>query len=451
MKIDLSTILEMVEEEDKKIKENKAPVQPKQEEATLDLQGLFSLFEELEPTLKEDTSQQIPKDLEKNLKTKTVAKSKTIPIEVFTVDINEKLGDLGEASREELTQMIASATGISGAGQVRKKLESLSRISETYTQTQELSKVMSQVLIISSMYKMLNSFQASPTGFINEAFMSAFYGTKQEKLTSKGEEEVEKGKQKGAVQIADVYTVDAEGGLPVSIKTIKKSGEITGSKGLLFDALRKHGKVLFHVYEKLGQTGNIQQLKFYSFAIDESNVFSLTGTKLSEANKPGIDVSRFLDLIKLPIEDFMKEREKVQVRRNDINRFLSTIENAAGKEGFEELSKDPESYKQALLSPLSEDSKFKIVSGQWKELSGDAVTITIDPVLADEIIEKKIKELNSGIIDIAIKIKQLTENLKKYCTGSGQEKEEAGKNARNVAIEVLPSTRKATLQATKEE
>ena len=68
MKIDLSTILEMVEEEDKKIKENKAPVQPKQEKATLDLQGLFSLFEELEPTLKEDTSQQIPKDLEKNLR-----------------------------------------------------------------------------------------------------------------------------------------------------------------------------------------------------------------------------------------------------------------------------------------------------------------------------------------------------------------------------------------------
>ena len=54
MKIDLLSIMKMIGEEDKKLEENKTPVSQKNinnKVATLDLQGLFSLFEEIEPTL----------------------------------------------------------------------------------------------------------------------------------------------------------------------------------------------------------------------------------------------------------------------------------------------------------------------------------------------------------------------------------------------------------------
>ena len=157
----------------------------------LDLNHLFEMFQQIEESGILNERPQGPAS----------SASRTVPIELFTVELTEKLGEAKDnnPSREELSKMIQNATGITGTGKVKEKLEALGKVSQKYEKENDVSKLMAQVAILSSMYKMLSSFQASPAGFLNEAFMSVFYGTEQVKVNPQDEEG-------SKTELADVYT-----------------------------------------------------------------------------------------------------------------------------------------------------------------------------------------------------------------------------------------------------
>lgn len=408
----------------------------------LKLDELFKLFEELEP----------------NVKVLEEAQSQVIPIELFSVELTEKLGD-SEASpaRSELEKMIANATGITGPGKLEQKLKALQQATENVKKENDVSKLMAQVTILTSIYKMLSSFQPSPAGFLNEAFMSVFYGTEQKKINPEAEEEEES----TGTEIADVYTHSIEGGLPVSIKTIRPDGGVGGSKKLLEQAVTKHGKVLFHIYEKAGDQKAPQQLKFYEFVIDRKNLHLVTSRSYDEIEEARRgrkkDPINFLLDLKKTAENkkaFVKTAIKNKTFPQDYDwkdpqkkeQFLSEIQKIF-KTAFNLRQEIVNAIDQHLETQKKETGKkprFEIGADIWKSWSGaPKAVLTIDPATTNSIIENKIKILNKSIVDLAIHIKELSSNLKNYCFSKDPEKVSFGDKAMEASKQVFPETKEA--------
>ena len=406
----------------------------------LNLDELFNLFEQIEPKLNVLEEQQ----------------TKVVPIELFSVEITEKLGETENSpSREELEKMIANATGISGPGQVVKKLKALQKAVTIYQKENDVSKLMAQVTVLSSMYKMLSSFQPSPAGFLNEAFMSVFYGTEQKKINPEGDDET------GGTEIADVYTHSSEMGLPVSIKTIKVGAPVGGSKKLLLEALQKNKKVLFHIYEKRGDPKAPQSLAFYEFVITKNNFKDVTNREfvLEEAKGRKINPLKFIqeleaiesgrerfNTLKLEVDsgDFPKKYDwsDLQTHKTFTNRIRKMFPNAP--QTLKSIEKLIKVEKQRLQKKKADEPSFELKYEQWKQLAGRPKAIlSLDPAQTNAMVENKIKILNKSIVDLALRIKDLSSNLKNYCFTQDPEKVQYGEKAVEASKGVFPETKAA--------
>lgn len=407
----------------------------------LNLDELFDLFEQIEPELKLLEEQQ----------------SKVVPIELFSVEITEKLGDTESSpAREELEKMIANATGISGPGKVTEKLNALQRAVASFEKENDVSKLMAQVTILSSMYKMLSSFQPSPAGFLNEAFMSVFYGTEQKKINPEADDEDPEGDSR--TEIADVYTHSDEGNLPVSLKTIRTDGNVGGSKKLLEQAVNNNGKVLFHIYEKGGDLKAPQQISFYEFVVDEKNLANITGRDYSPQSLEENRLKRLRNfthemiMSKDPkgfIQKAIKENEFPQkydwTNQEDNKMFFSALNKAFRPSKFRTSIEDMiNQHIEAKKQEKGKKKRFELDSKTWKAMSGGPkAVLNIDPAITNNMIENKIKILNKSIVDLALHIKELSSSLKNYCFSKDPEKVQFGDKAMEASKQVFPETQKA--------
>ena len=172
MKIDLSTILEMVEEEDKKIKENKAPVQPKQEETTLDLQGLFSLFEELEPTLQEKEEGGLSPVITKD--GIVVSKQQVLDLIIPKIVFREKDIAVGQE------MMLNLASKLKGDS-VLERLRSLANLSEKNVgikperRSGDFIYLINKIAATEGLMSVFSGFEGASAGFVNEKVMSSIF------------------------------------------------------------------------------------------------------------------------------------------------------------------------------------------------------------------------------------------------------------------------------------
>jgi len=394
----------------------------------LDLNHLFEMFQQIEES-----------GVLNELQGPASSASRTIPIELFTVELTEKLGEAKDnnASREELSKMIQNATGITGKGKVREKLEALGKVSQKYEKENDVSKLMAQVTILSSMYKMLSSFQASPAGFLNEAFMSVFYGTEQVKVNPQNEEG-------SKTELADVYT---DLGLPVSLKTIKKDGNVGGSKKLLEQALEKSEKVLFHIYEKIGEDPKAPQaITFYEFVVTKENISLLTKRDYEQLQE-GKDAKDILVALfshnRQDLKNILSNIDKYNLP--DEETFLNTLEKIDASPEEKEAIKDTiENERTRRKEKESAKARFELKAKEWKSLTtGQPVTVSIDPALTNQIIENKIKLLNNSIVELALHLKQLSSNLKQYCFSTDPDKTQFGDKAVEASEKVFPETKEA--------
>lgn len=229
----------------------------------LDLNHLFELYKQIEESelLNErpqgSTSSLSNKSSTK--KTKKVAIQRTIDFP--RLQMSEDWGESESLDAKELKAVLDAATD-PNADPI-KKLEDL----ETFTnqmqagalQTNEkTSKLISNLILLETFYRLYNSFDPRALGFINEAFVANLYGASAEDTTKANEQGY----------IGDITLQD---GTPVSIKT-KADGKAEGSLDNLLQTLRIAGKVAFDIYLKSSGEEGVGGITFYRFYITPENI-----------------------------------------------------------------------------------------------------------------------------------------------------------------------------------
>lgn len=224
----------------------------------LKLDELFKLFEEVEnSTLLEKP--------EGSVRTQT-GEQKTIKIP--RLFISEDWGKKGNVDRQDLEIALQSAGVALGGDPITaiKQLQeglnkSIADLKGGIT-SENPAVILSKLVVFDTINRLYNSFQSSPLGFVNEAFMSVLYGGQQIK-TSEGNKES---------NIGDVKDKD---GTPVSIKTIAPATPIKGSVENLRQSLAKYGKVYFDIFIKQMSGDEIVNFELLRFEVNRENVEKL--------------------------------------------------------------------------------------------------------------------------------------------------------------------------------
>jgi len=123
---------------------------------------------------------------------------------------------------------------------------------------EKTSKLISNLILLETFYRLYNSFDPRALGFVNEAFVANLYGASAEETTQANKEGY----------IGDITLQD---GTPVSIKT-KADGKAEGSLDNLLQTLNASGKVAFDIYLKTPSTEGVGGITFYRFYITPENI-----------------------------------------------------------------------------------------------------------------------------------------------------------------------------------
>jgi hypothetical protein len=190
------------------------------------------------------------------------------------LQISENWGKENQVDRKELERIVDTAT--------RGKVNAFDKLRVIQQQMDQLTtgklgkiknprRILSQIMILETMNRLFKSFQPAPAGFINEAFLSVFYGGVQ---TAAGE----------ANKAKDIGDVTDPEGVPISIKTKGTGGLIVdGSVENLYSSINntKGKKVYFDIYEKIteGAEGDkhVGVLKVVRFVVDANNINQFLG------------------------------------------------------------------------------------------------------------------------------------------------------------------------------
>jgi uncharacterized membrane protein YiaA len=242
MKLDLLSILEMVEQEDKKLEENKLPVPQKKQEAALDLQGLFSLFEELEPSL---VNIQEAKDAEGG----RISRAEDLQDLKFNIaykpiPISDKLGTSSTKDYKYFATIVKSFVG---SDQITPKnvFEKINSIQQRATNNKmSQSEAISSLILLDAFYSFFNAFAGlggRAMGFLGESFVNGLYGA--DRVIPHGEA------TNKLFSVADI--IDPVENVSISIKTRHKdsTGHL-GNKFNMFHDVVRYGHMYFDTYAK---------------------------------------------------------------------------------------------------------------------------------------------------------------------------------------------------------
>lgn len=362
----------------------------------LDLNNLFKLFEEIEKSgiLTEgegSTSSPIEKGGEE-VKT----------IKVPRLFISEEWGELESSDRGDLDRAITLATG---GKQSTDPFETLTNLEEGLKELEQKilkkvsadspGRVLGQLVVIDTINRLFNSFQSSPLGFVNEAFVSALYGGKQVKL-NRQETGDESEAESLSNQIGDVITSD---GIPVSVKTLVPNGTVKGSWKNLIDSFNNQPpekqKIYFDVFSKETSEKDKKVLGFtaYRFEINPGNIEQLSGNRVTSkvvTTKDGKQKKVFI-LDGKPITEDLED---------PINYALDNLGNV-----LEELRKNNWEPEKNVAQYLNE---FILSSKEFKEIMG------VDSATGYQ------KRKGEALITYALKQNLITEDEKELFAGSIQ-------------------------------
>lgn len=258
MKLDLSTIMEMIAEQDNKTVESKSSaIVEKVVENKLEVSQLFKLFEEIEPTLnvfREDETENLEgfKNVEMVLK-------------VPRAHLTSKMGNRGTEDYKYFAQLIRGLTGGNPTPVgVFKKIEELQQVLIQGRSELSISQNVSAMVLMEAIYSFFNGFysigsgdkavEGSRLGYFAESLAVALYGAVGT---------IPRGFANSRLfSLADFFDPSGENPIPVSLKTTKKLTDV-GSKFFLLHDLVKYKKIYFDLVEKQSAgSGNIYRIFF---------------------------------------------------------------------------------------------------------------------------------------------------------------------------------------------
>lgn len=352
MKLDLLSILKMVEEEDKRLKEDKLPTIQKNKETALDLQGLFSLFEEEETRIKNETNSlnELKGDVPKKPDIKDIKsdyKELQIPFRLPRIQFSERIAS-DTSDKRELEIVLDAFLG-KGERTVFESLKKIKDISEKLQNVKlanemPIEELISSLIMMESLFLLYNSFDSRATGFLNESFSAALY---------RGQA-LDTAKANARNIIADTF----DGEVPVSIKTLVEKPKDLGSRKNLVNTLNIYGKVYFDFFWKIKEGEGIGSFKFVRVEVNKDNInefdeyvymkdpqSGLLGSakhidsnedaqQLQEGEKAITNDERALVLSLWVLHKIRKGEEIGENKYSDINEFIEKVKSWTDKSNF---------------------------------------------------------------------------------------------------------------------
>ncbi len=397
------------------------------------------------------------------------------------LQISENWGKADQVDRKELERIVDTATR--GQRETFDKLRIIQQQMEKL-RTGQLGKIknprriLSQIILLETMNRLFKSFQPAPAGFINEAFLSVFYGGVQ---TAAGEANLAK----------DIGDVTDPNGIPISIKTKGSGGLIVdGSVENLYSSINRAGKVYFDIYEKIASgEGEVGKLNVFRFVVDKTNInqflgkeyFKLENDKLVPLGKfkvGGVDYGEEIDesLIDeakdepydvLAKTSFNIEDQKLDKLVKDLgptvmSRLISKIEQDIEttkvpeirdnmKNVIKKLSSVQIQRKRVEKNVGSLDREFKISQTQWlpfaRQAGTDKITLSFSDKEINEILQRSVEELDKNIVEIFNSLDGFSQSINSYLTSIKANRGEDGMKALQYAKNLEPQT-KQVLQKT---
>ena len=423
------------------------------------------------------------------------------------LQISENWGKLNTVEREELERIVESAT--KGGQNPFERLTMIKNQMEQIAAGANIKnprRIISQIILLETLNRMFKSFQPSPAGFINEAFLSVIYGS-QQKAALQGNAEGD---------IGDI----TDDGIPVSLKTLSygEKGEgpiVKGSVANLINSINLNNKVYFDIYLKnsSGAKSAVGKMEIFRFAVDAKNINQFlqlspgtipTDAQTGKLQLPANLVQKGLVALKEEPEteeasapdvdrDLSEEAEKIF--RNGINKLKgnrSPAHSELGKLSYDvlkannfELPKSGEfrefvnnlnpkslyyiidALKQLPRSPKIGDlikyfsgeqiskvkpsskeleSEFRVPYGHWMTFVDNYLQEKIVLEFSDEkiksIIDNAVKSLDASITDIFNNLADFSSSLQNYLTSTQIGRGKEGEKAVELAKRLTPSTEK---------
>jgi hypothetical protein len=400
------------------------------------------------------------------------------------LQISENWGKADKVERQELERIVDTATrGKKNAfDKLRIIQEQMTKLtSGKLGKIRNPRRILSQIILLETMNRLFKSFQPAPAGFINEAFLSVFYGGMQ---TAAGEANVAK----------DIGDVTDPEGIPISIKT-KGSGAliVDGSVENLYSSINRAGKVYFDIYEKITEGGDanshVGTLKVVRFVVDANNINQFLGKEAFTIGKDGKlvpkmqfkrggkdvveealqmsveDIVAVISDFPIPVEDSKLKQWTSSLGPRQFNELISKLEIAAQQS---KDAKQKEVFKKAIMSLSSiEISKRKLdktttglerefsrTETQWKNFarqSGvDAIVLKFSDKEINGMLQSAVEELDAGIVQIFNTLDGFSQSINTYLTSISSNRGQDGLKALEYAKRLEPETKQVVQKTTGE-
>ena len=396
--------------------------------------------------------------------------------------------------RIQLEQIVATAT--KGADTPFKKLQAIQNQMTKIAAGEAIKnprRILSQILLLETLNRLFKSFSPSGAGFINEAFLSVFYGSFQKPA---GKANVEK-------EIGDI----TDNGVPVSVKTISESKAIVkGSTANLVASINKSAtkQVYFDIYIKTG-TDEVGSLTVQRFVVDKDNIneflnigsntiqningiLVMPETSLKEDVFSDSDMTQQADdyfnsqisLRKNIDSDEKKANLAFQTLRlnnykmprtgdnpSNFTQFLDSLNDGTLAKLQNILAAQPRTTEIVALSKkiaTDEISKrqpgekikaeFELAPSHWKKFARqygqENITINFSDEDINNILQNAVKSLDNSITEIFNNLTDFTKYLQSYLTSTDESRTKDGVQAMEIA-NTLPESTKAVVSKTSEQ
>ena len=201
---------------------------------------------------------------------------------------NESWGDPNSVDRSTVNKIFAV---VGGDATIEGKLKFIQRIAEPDNQITSPRRIISTLIILESLAAVVNNFSSSPAGFVFEGFLAALLRGRQEAEVS----------DKGNLPIQDLIGFSELGtGIPISLKMLRKKGNIEGSYSNLVNALDEYGKIIYLVARKMGDEIALEEFTFTRDNFIDAVSTSASGSRTIEAGLfklPNMSPERSVDFI----------------------------------------------------------------------------------------------------------------------------------------------------------
>lgn len=366
----------------------------------LKLDDLFQLFEELETP---NTSLFEQDNV-------VATEDKVLKFIIPKIELSQKT--LG--NNEVLNKFAKQIIGNTLAEKLNGLNIQLTKMGKVDKRGQNLQLLIEKVAILDALRRMFQDFDASPAGFLNETFVSAFF---------------ENGKVEDATTANINHLIQdvSDGDKKYSIKTLGKSSAIGGSAFNLCNTIWNYGEVTYLLFEKLSNEKQVTAYVLKQFVINKDNLSSLTTS----------DGENMAEYYKKHEPYFHKPNENKEIQEREESSLTTSLRDVGTLQ-----KKSPEAEQDIPQKKFSskevERVKFKIARQMFGEPTA-TINFSTQQALID--IKEMVGEAIVQIEQLHQKLDVLTKSISQYfITPDVNKKQEMGQNMIKLSGEVKPKT-----------